>query len=207
VKRLSLCLLILVFLFGCASTSVQVHEDNNTFVSTYPKLTIKMSPEYKYIGEYKYGSSGSSLDAAMSTTRREKVYFFVKSSPNNTRIDRAISIWFMQTSTYWNPASTLIPKNKKTSGTCELVDKDYKYYTRFINVSAGRKHTKFVTDKGYVLPNFMFEKSHLRVVGAKNNILVKINYYEDATTGTKSKARFQRFNDHCTEAFEVLDSL
>ena len=53
----------------------------------------------------------------------------------------------------------------------------------------------------------MFVKSHLRVVGAKNNILVKINYYEDATTGTKSKERFQRFNDHCTEAFEVLKSL
>jgi len=143
----------------------------------------------------------------MSTTRREKVYFFVKYRPNNTRIDRAISIWFMQTSTYWNPASTLIPKNKKTSGTCELADKDYKYYTRFINISAGRKHTKFIADKGYILPNFMLVKSHLRVAGAKNNILVKINYYEDATTGTKSKERFQRFNDHCTEAFEVLKSL
>jgi hypothetical protein len=51
---------------SCATMSERRYVENNTFISTYPKMAIKVTPELKYVGEY-HGDKFKDAQFAMRT--------------------------------------------------------------------------------------------------------------------------------------------
>ena len=81
-RRLAECFSILVLainlLYGCAALTPQIVVTDNTFSSDYPKINIKINPDYRYIGHVNYkGEAQDYQDPAKKAVRINDMYIFV----------------------------------------------------------------------------------------------------------------------------------
>jgi hypothetical protein len=202
-KRFSYYLLILAVLGGCAAERKVV---DNTFYCSFPKFTIRINPDYEYIGQRYTRSERWGYDT----------YVFILA--DNNRIKKVIAIDIEKISTYYVSDFWGNVENKLDSGVCELGGKKYHHYTNALMPSMKWNTTRLVSDKGFILPNCLLTKRVGRIEGAKGNILFKIYYFEDVTDlgyacrswknkDTLSKDRLDRlaqFDKNWHEVFEVL---
>ena len=202
-KRFFYYLLILALLGGCAAERKVV---DNTFYCSFPKFTIRINPDYEYIGQRYTRSEGRDYDT----------YVFILA--DNNRIKKVIAVDIEKISTYYVSDFWGNVENKLDSGVCELGGKKYQHYTNALIPSMKWNTTRLVSDRGFTLPNCLLTKRVGRIEGAKGNILIKIYYFEDVTDlgyaywlwknkDTLSKDRLDRlvqFDKNWHEAFEVL---
>lgn len=178
-KRLSLCLLLFVFLFGCASLKPERNVVDNTFYSSYPKRLIKISPDYEYVGHLNHSSEGKATNLTYDLRYEYESYIFLKH--DNNRVKEAIVVQIEKISTYYVSDIFAGVKNKLESGVCELGGKKYHHYSKAIVPSMKRSMTRFVSDKGFIMPQCTLSKTAGRVEGRKGNILFKVRYFVDVT--------------------------
>ena len=202
-KRFFYYLLILAVLGGCAAERKVV---DNTFYCSFPKFTIRINPDYEYIGQRYTRSERWGYDT----------YVFILA--DNNRIKKVIAIDIEKISTYYVSDFWGNVENKLDSGVCELGGKKYHHYTNALMPSMKWNMTRLVSDKGFILPNCLLTKRVGRIEGAKGNILFKIYYFEDVTDlgsacrswknkDTLSKDQLDRlaqFDKNWHEVFEVL---
>jgi hypothetical protein len=212
-KRFFYYLLILAVLGGCATERKVV---DNTFYCSFPKFTIRINTDYEYIGQMKYHSEGKAVNLTYDLRWDHEMYIFILA--DNNRVKKTIMVDIEKISTYYVSDFWGNIENKLESGVCELGGKKYHHYTKAVVPSAKWNMTRFVSDKGFILPNCLLTKRVGRIEGAKGNMLFKIYYYEDVTDSgyacrswknrdTLSKDRLDRlaqFDKNWHEAFEVL---
>lgn len=217
-KRLLLpCLLIFVLLSGCASLQVKREVIDNTFYSSpNPKIQIKVSPEFKYIGESKHTAHQQALFSTTMLETRAKWYVFVDSE--GSRAKRVVTIMIQRVETHFFSDLYTRIENYYEKGTCKLGGRNFQYCSHLVYPSLSGLLTKFITVEGYVFPQCVLYKSFARVYAAEGNIAVVISYTEDIPnlpydcTAWKpdhplledQRAYLEQFNKNCESSFAVL---
>jgi hypothetical protein len=217
-KRLMIpCFLIFVLLPGCASLQAKREViDNTLYSSSNPKIQIKISSEFKYIGEIKDTGARQADSSTRMLTHRAKWYVFVDSDAS--RVNRMVSIRIERTETHYVSDLFSYVKSSYERGTCELGGRNFQYCSRLIYPGMDHPVTRFVSDQGYVIPTCVLSKSFKKVYGAKGNILVDIKYLEDPSNLPYDcrawkpdypllegqKAYLEQFNKNCESSFAVL---
>jgi hypothetical protein len=171
--------------------------DNNVLMSKLPKTVMRVSPEYKYMGESRYFSSSEGSGGGGQYQRGNKVVTFVKLNPDNSEVERVLLISIQRNKAGWE----FVGASKEGCGKSELGGQGYRYCTEFIGTPSFID--KFITSNGYISPDYWFRKQYARRAGG-GRVFVSIFYFEAATTETQSREDLQRFHDHCAQAFEIL---
>jgi len=217
-KRLLLpCLLIFVLLSGCASLQVKREVIDNTFYSSSnPKIQIKVSPEFKYIGETKHTGEQQAVGSTTMLEHRTKWYGFVDSE--GSRAKRVVAIMIERVDTSFASDIYCNVENYYEKGTCKLGGRNFQYFSFLSIPSMSLELTKFITDEGYVFPPCVLYKSFGKVYGAEGNIALQIKYAEDIPNLPydckawkpdhplleDQRAYLEQFNKNCESSFTVL---
>ena len=215
-KRFFYYLFILVVLAGCASLKAERKVVDNTFYSSYPKFWVKINPDYEYIGETQHRSEGKAINLTTDLRWDYDIYVFIL--PDNNKVKKGVTVTIEKISTSYVSDFWGNVKNKLDSGVCELGGKKYQHYSKAFVPSMKRKVTRFVSDKGFILPTCVLSKRVGRIEGAKGNMLFKIYYYEDVTnsgypchawrerdTLTEDQLSYlEQFDRRWKESFEVI---
>jgi hypothetical protein len=212
-------LLIFVLLPGCASLQAKREVVDNTFYSSSnPKIQIKISPEYKYLGEVRDTGSRQAVSSTRMLTHRAKWYVFVNSDTHKAK--RMLSIRIERTETQYISDLFSYVKSYYERGTCELGGQSFQYCSLLIYPGMDGAVTRFVTDQGYVVPKCVLTKSFKKVYGAKGNILVDISYMvappisgyvctswgPDSTLWPSQREYIEQFQKNAETSFEILKS-
>ena len=211
------CLLIFFLLPGCTSLQVKREVvDNTLYSSANPKLQIKVSSEFEYLGEIKDVGDRKSVGGTRMLTNWSKWYIFV--DPEGSRAARVVSIKLERTETRYTSDLFGWAKIFYGKGTCQLGGKSFQFFSRRIYPSMSVASFKYITEKGYVLPRCAINKRFARAYGAKNNILVDITCLEDLSELPYSCSDWspdsvlqqdqieyiEQFNSNCDNSFAVL---
>jgi len=94
-----LYLLIFVFFFACASLKAERKVVDNTFYSSYPKFRIKVSPEYKYLGEVKESANRKATNLTTDLRYDFDSYIFILA--DNNRAKKGIAVQIEKISSYY----------------------------------------------------------------------------------------------------------
>jgi hypothetical protein len=216
-KRLLISSLLIFFLLpGCASLQTKREVvDNTLYSSSNPKIQVKVSPEFEYLGEMKDTSERQAVDSTTMLINRADWYVFVDSDGH--KATRAVSIRIERTQTQY--ISDLFGRRKHfyEKGTCKLGGRNFQYFSHLIYPNMRHLVTRFVAEKGYVLPRCVIAKEFAQVYGAKGNILVDITYLEDPSNlyhckfwspdnplSEDQRAYLEQFNERCESSFAVL---
>ncbi len=75
----------------------------------------------------------------------------------------------------------------------------------------------YVSEKGYILPNYMLKKQYARLMSARKDTIVSIAYHEDLSgygdtpsywtrnhLGWLQKKYLNKFDENCENSFDVL---
>jgi hypothetical protein len=210
-KRFFYYLLILAVLGGCASVKTKREVTDNVFISTRPKCSVKVVSEFEYLGAISYHRESKDWLGHSTVGYDYNPHMF--SSPGKALI---IDI----RKTQYNFVSDLlgIVKNKLHYGTCKLGNKTYQHYTKLIMTGRGGPVREFYLEKGIVVPNCTLSRNFKRVVGAKENTMINIRYYEKLpdfspdcsgwenpdNLSERQVEYLKEFNKRCDAAFELL---
>jgi hypothetical protein len=147
---------------------------DNTFASNNPKLSIKVSPEFKYIGNPSDRASSTSIGGRELRTGFDS-YCFVETDKNTVK--RSVIIQIHTTETYFVSDFFRSVKYPLAKGTTKCGGKNFQYFTINVNSSMDNHMTRHIADQGYTMGKGLL-KVFGRVYGAKGDTLVKIFYYE-----------------------------
>ena len=94
--RVAYLLMVISFVLtgGCATVSEKRYVENNTFISTYPKMAIKVSPEFQYVGEFhldRYMQATFAMDK-MDVKAQRVLYIFCQKG-NDDNVKRGEPYW------------------------------------------------------------------------------------------------------------------
>ena len=169
------CFLLIALISGCSGlpTKRDVMPDN-TFVSNNPNLSIKVSPEFKYVGNPSDKGSSTSVYGRKLRTSFDS-YCFVETDKN--MVKRSVVIQFHKTETQFVSDFFRRVKNTVAKGITKCGEKNFQYYTKEVYPSMGSHMTRHIADQGYTM-GYGLTKIFGRVYGAKGDTLVKIFYYE-----------------------------
>lgn len=171
-------LFLVLLISGCSSLQVkrEVMPDN-TFVSNNPSISIKVSPDFNYIGNIK-----EDISTSVSGLFNRDNYCFVKTS--NSELKSYITIQFGEHSRSWAADFfKYLEKKAIAKGVIKYSGKKFKYCTLEVWPSMNSKLNRHIVDQGYSLKHG-FHKAFGRVYGVDGKILVKIIYFEPID-GTK----------------------
>jgi hypothetical protein len=182
-KRLAILLFVLFsFLFiGCAGQKVKrVVQDNIFYSSNEPEISIKVDPNFKYLGkteESKYGEF-ENLQGNPGPQHKRAFYIFGEIGDNNT-LKKAIGIDINSIDKgYFLPDLFDNVKYKLDSGTVKIGGEIYEYFIT-PRPSLPKIVRKAMKDKGYVLSNCYMYKVIGTIFGPEEQDLLKIYYAED----------------------------
>jgi hypothetical protein len=118
----------LVLTTGCATVTEKRYVENNTFISTYPKMAIKVSPELKYVGEYR-GNIFKDTQTGMRTANIERVFhiFLEKGDEGDINKGLVIATFKLSTGFHWLSESLKEPRNAVDSGEIKINGKVWPY--------------------------------------------------------------------------------
>jgi hypothetical protein len=113
---------------ACATMSEKRYVENNTFISTYPKMAIKVSPEFEYLGEYR-GNIFKDTQIGMRTTNIERVFhiFLEKGDEGDINKGLVIATYKLSTGFHWLSDSAKEPRNAVDSGEIKISGKVWPY--------------------------------------------------------------------------------
>jgi hypothetical protein len=113
---------------GCATVSEKRYVENNTFISTYPKMAIRVSPELKYLGEY-HGNKFKDAQFAMRTANIDQVMHIFLEKGDEGDINRGLVIATFKLSIgfHWLSDSVKKPGSAVDSGEIKINGKVWPY--------------------------------------------------------------------------------
>jgi hypothetical protein len=114
---------------SCTTMSEKRYVENNTFISTYPKMAIKVSPELKYVGEYRGDIFQDSRAWDHLKTRIERVFhiFLQKGDENDINKGVVIATFKVSEGFYWTSDSLKKPGSAMDSGEIKIRGKVWTY--------------------------------------------------------------------------------
>ena len=92
------CLFLLALILGCSALQAKRAVNENTFVSSAPDLSIKVNPEFKYVGNAKDSDSHPNISGH---DLRHQYDSFCFVSPDKDQAKKAIAIQIETTETYF----------------------------------------------------------------------------------------------------------
>ena len=209
------CILLFALILGCSSLQVKREVNENTFVSSYPNVAIKLKPEFKYIGNPSEATLGKSVDNSRDLRVRWDSYCFVKADKDKAA--KAVTIQIETVETRFISDFFRNVKNAAAKGTAEIGGKKFQYFTSVVEPTMDSLLTRFYTGQGYKMsPGLMTVLA--RIYGTRGDTLVKILYYEplenpelnnmswkNADDLTQKQIEYMKnFNSRAISAFELM---
>jgi TolB-like protein len=179
-----LVIIFYVFLSGCAADRKII---GNTFQSDYPKLNIKIDPEFKYLDKINRTASRKSIDGSRELLHDEEYYLFVSEGKGH-EVRKNLYIYFNRIQTKFID-TTAENKNNLDFGVINFTGHNFKYYKRIERTDASGAITKYLMDAGHIVPTCIL-RSAIYIIPYKD-LWITINYWEDATTsGMSCKSKY-----------------
>jgi hypothetical protein len=216
-KFIFFILFILIFHIGCASLKPERNVVNNQFVSTYPKIKIKIMPEFAYIESISKSGYAEGIEAARLTHSADS-YAFVEAEKATSEVKKAITIQISTTGgRYIRDFYRGAEKTALDYGKLEIGDKEYRYFTRIGTPTAKGYLTKHIYEKGFTMSCGLIKVCG-RLIGS-DNVLTQIIYYEDIKNSglscrswkykqslTESHIQYlEGYNQRFKSSFEILE--
>jgi hypothetical protein len=191
-KQLISILLILLFLTSCAALKTERKVVDNIFYSTFPKMKIKVNPDFKYMGKVDEGAFHEHedyMEARGHPYVKEEKHVFVYDK-DNSYSKKIIQIKFSTISGnyFWKLDFHSKWKNIITSGAVKIHGKEYYYAVQ-------------VTPENYII------KYLCRFVGDK--LRIAIVYVENAgdynnLSRTERNGLLKEFLDRSEKNIQIL---
>ena len=99
-RRVGVIFTILICLSGCVSLIVQEGVVNNTVHSSNPRVTIKINPEFEYLGHIKNRATVEST-AGNELEIDQQAFVFIVPSSNKGELQKALFVTFNQIETFF----------------------------------------------------------------------------------------------------------
>ncbi|NIM59245.1 MAG: hypothetical protein GTO16_09935 [Candidatus Aminicenantes bacterium] len=172
----------LVFTFGCAAMAPErgVRQDNIFYSTALPKMGVKISPDFEYIGKAEEKERGKDISGRREHSGVRESYLFGYIEGGKIKKGVIIRIQTIVAKTaFWVPDIFGRVENKLDSGTVKIEGKTYQYVV-VASSGIGRKYERdFISSKGYIVPNAFLVKVLGRISGHDDEILTHIVYFED----------------------------
>jgi hypothetical protein len=119
----------LVLSVSCATMSEKRYVENNTFVSTYPKLAIKVSPEFEYLGEYHGDIFKDGIGYDFERAKVEEVFYIFCQKGDGGDINKGVVIatYTVSEGFYWTSDALKKPGSAMDSGEIKISGKVWPY--------------------------------------------------------------------------------
>ena len=204
----------LLMCVSCASVPINRSVDNNTFSSSCPDIRINVNNDFDYIGNIEYEFDSTSVNGKRTLNNYCTEYIFV-TADNNT-VKKYVSVTLCRTETHYVSDLFSTVTDKLDVGVQDLGNKYFHFYTKLVATSMKVPFTKYLTDRGLIVPPFWLSKYFGRVVACNGEILIKLLYGEDIALsgvpydqwqkgiGQGQRAFIEEFNQRCSTAFEIL---
>lgn len=177
------CLVLNYSCVGYRNIERNVRDNNIFYSSHYPKIDIKINPDFKYIGKqerakhikYAYDPGGSKVEA--------NTYTFCQIGDNKI-VKKGVLIGFYRISQgYWLPDLFSNVKNKLDSGSVKIKGKSYQYAVNAAARFFPRDVKEAIYDRGYIISNCYLWKGLARTVTRTEDTKTYIYYFEDIAYG------------------------
>jgi hypothetical protein len=185
----------LVLTAGCATVTDKRHVENNTFISTYPKMAIKVSPEFEYLGEY-HGNMFKDAQTGMRTANIDQVFhiFLERGDEGSINKGLVIAIYKLSIGFHWLSDSVKKAGSAVDSGEIEINGKVWPYAVWATNNFFGPAKA-FVQDRGFSADQYfvvgviskVIDHTHGEALGGTK---LAIYYIEDRRISGSDSARF-----------------
>jgi hypothetical protein len=174
----------LVVSLSCAGIGDKRYVENNTFISSYPKMAIKVNPELKYVGEY-HGDifKQATFDMDMRSAKLERVFhiFCQKASDGNAKRGIVISTYGLPGGYYWLSEPFTSEKGKKgklDTGETEVAGMNWQY-AMWTTKNFFGPAKDFVHDAGYSTTNQHLVFAIGRILTHEKDTTMLLYYVED----------------------------
>jgi len=176
----------LITTFNCAGISGKRYVENNAFISTYPKMAIQVSPELKYVGEYRGEMFRVSWEWDHLKAKIEQVFHIFLQGGDGDNINKGVVIATFELSEGFHWTSDAIGKsgNYTDLGETEIDGKAWPYFIwRTRNFFGPAKD--FVQDQGFSTNQTFLVGAISKVIDhtpggdALGSIKLAIYYFED----------------------------
>ena len=215
-KYIHASIFCLIFVVVVAAAKSGRYVKDNVFLSTYPKLSVKVDPKFKYLGQLDYTVEERSPDHIKLVTYDTKTYVFVDAVDNKPKKAFYIQIRREQTKYVGNLLGDA--KANIKSGICNVGGEQYRCFTRVISVSPDEPIAKFISEQGYALPACVLFRTYSRTDISKGIYLVVITYVETFSDSglsceswraenqlTNEQQKYiEQFDRNCKASFNVV---
>jgi hypothetical protein len=172
------CLALIV---GCAGMKAERKVVDNVFYSSAkPKMSVKVNPDYKYIGKYEKKGGSKYEGSIQGGNYKDTAYMFGVTDERTNLLEKCIAIRVLTITdmdSYWLPDLMTHLKNQLDSGFVTLKGERYQYAVAAAHL--GKEWENFISDKGCQPSNCYVGKFLGRRVGTKNKTKIYLMYLED----------------------------
>jgi hypothetical protein len=174
----------LVLIVSCATVSEKRYVENNTFLSNYPKMAIKVSPELKYVGEY-HGDifKKATFDMDMIRHKQERTLYIFCEKGGDGSVKRGVTIFTIKVpeGVRWLSEPFTSEKSKRgkmDTGKTEFGGMNWRYAMWTTNNFFGTAKD-FVHDAGYSTTNQHLVFAIGKIITHEEDTIMLLYYIED----------------------------
>ena len=185
-----------VLTVGCATVSDKRYVENNTFISTYPKMAIKVSPELKYVGELhpdRFMQAPFDVDSMEVKAQRDLYIFCQKGNDDNVKRGVAILVNKLPKPHRWHSQPFTSEKSKKRkmdTGETKFGGMNWRYAIwRTRNFFGFAKD--FLHEAGYLTTNPHLVFAIGRIITHEEDTVMFLFYIEDLREFRSEMQRFR----------------
>lgn len=167
--------------------------ENNTFISTYPRMAIKVRPELKYLGEYHGDLFKDVVGDYYTQTKVEQVFYIFcqKGDDGNAKKALAIRISSVPDGFYWR-SDSFATGSKIDSGKTEVGGMNWVYAVWATNDLFGLAKN-FIQNQGFSTTNQHLLGAIGKIVTPDRTTKMIVYYAEDLEdTGYPSYAQWNK---------------
>lgn len=184
-QSFSIIALIIILLYGCATLNSKPVVSDSTFSSDYPKINIKISPSYRYIGHINYPTETKDYqDPNKKAIRIHSAYVYVPKDAKN-QMGSGIFIIFTRLA---NPGWTTVGSAYNSSdrevyrhGVATFAGQDYEAVTHRINMSqAAQPFYDLLMKHGLLATRGFISRAYCQSISSNERMFVY--YIEDMNT-------------------------
>lgn len=196
VQSLSGIALVIIMLYGCAAFNPQRVVNGNIFSSNYPKINVKISPQFRYIGHINYNAEAQDPQNLTSKSITvNDIYIFVPKEAKG-QMGSAVLIWFSRLANpdwaYIGSVYNISSKIMYRYNVSTFAGQNYPTYTHLLNF---RPHHQpfydYIENQGLLASRLFIAQSYSKNVSS--DTIVLIHYIEDVDiTGFNKEQWFDK---------------
>lgn len=198
----------MILLFsGCAADRKVV---NNTFYSDFPKMIVKVAPEFSYFRNLKFDEYGKSIDGTRELKYEFDDFSFICCQKGI--LTKGVSAGIEKIETHY--ISNLYGNKRNLEyGMIEIAGEQYEFAIKLIYPSMKGARTVALKNAGYMMPRCVINKWHSRI--EYGNLIKYVHYWEQppgqcekwkegALLDDQQRQFLIEFNKRAAAAFEVI---